>query len=202
MLQNETYTGKTIYRKTKTRFAPNLAENKKKRQVVQVPASEWINVPDATPPLIFSGVYCRAQRILEDPHRRLRGQPRQIYRVRSHIRCPSYGTPVVGQALANGKYRYYRCRPSYSGAYEGKCDSRYIKVDLLERTVVEQVAILLSDPDRVLREILELNREAVGSARPNEIDRELGKIEERQRRVAHLYVMGSMPEPVLHTENK
>ena len=59
---------------------------------------------------------------------------------------------MVGQAHAGGRYRYYRCRRSYAGYFEGKCDSRYVRVELLERLVLKEVAKVLSRPDRILAE--------------------------------------------------
>ena len=34
--------------------------------------------------------------------------------------------------MSGGRYRYYWCRKTYSGRFEEKCDSQYIRVERLE----------------------------------------------------------------------
>ena len=123
MLQNETYTGKTIYRRTRVETVRDFLSGKKKRRVVDLPQKDWIDVPGATPAIISQATFDRAQSILNDPSRRLLGQPTQRCRLRGHLRCLTCGTPMVGQVLGGGRYRYYRCRRSYAGRFEDKCPS-------------------------------------------------------------------------------
>ena len=76
MLQNETYTGKTIYRRTRVETVRDFLSGKKKRRVVDLPQKDWIDVPGATPAIISQATFDRAQSILNDPSRRLLGDNR------------------------------------------------------------------------------------------------------------------------------
>jgi len=202
MLQNETYTGRTIYRRTRVENVRDLQTSKRKRRVIELPQKEWIDVPGATPKIIDLITFDRAQAILSDPARRLQGQPTRRYRLRGHLRCLTCGTPMVGQTLGSGRYRYYRCRRSYAGRLEGKCPSKYVKVDVLEQTVLEQIAQLLSDPRRILSEAQRLNQQGVDQSRLCEVNGELKQIEVKQRRLAKLYLEGSIPEDILSFESR
>ena len=86
ILKNETYTGKTMYRKTRIESTRDSRSGKKKRQVIDRPQSDWIDVPGATPQIISLSIFHRAEVILNNPERRLLGQPTQRYRLRGHIR--------------------------------------------------------------------------------------------------------------------
>ena len=201
ILLNETYTGRTVYRRTRTETVRDYRTGKKKRRVLPSPESQWIDIPGATPALISQELFTKAQVILNDPARRLKGQPTYNYKLKGHLRCLACGTPMVGQAHQGGRYRYYRCRRSYSGNFEGKCNSRYVAVDLLENTVREQIVELLADPQRILEEARYLNEQEVDSSRLEATDQEIRQVEGRQRRLARLYVEGSIPEDILSSQS-
>ena len=145
MLANETYTGRTIYRRTRAEAVRNAQGGKKHRRVVTQPQSEWIEIPGATPAIISVDMFAVTQSRLNDPQRRLRGRPTRDYRLRGRLRCLACGTPMVGQSMAKGRYAYYRCRRSYAGNFEATCASKYVPVAPLERTVLEQVINILAD---------------------------------------------------------
>ena len=202
MLMNETYTGRTVYRRTRAEVIRNGQWGKKRRRVVPRPESEWIDIPGATPPIVPHAFFAQAQAILQDPERRLRGQPTRKYRLRGRLRCLACGTPMVGQSLAKGRYVYYRCRRSYSGDFEGKCDSRYVRVEPLERGVLEKIAQVLSDPQRILEEAKHLCGPEIDTTRLEAVDRDLSRVDKQQRRLTDLYVKGYMPENILETKNE
>ena len=102
ILQNESYTGNTVYRRTKVVSYRDQRTGKNRRRVQLRDEKDWITIPDATPKIIDQAVFERAREILEDPARRLIGQPSRSYRLRGHIRCMAYGSPMVGQALLRG----------------------------------------------------------------------------------------------------
>ena len=94
ILRNESYTGRTICRRTKA-----VQNGGRKRTVVWRSEDEWIEVPGVTPALIPKDLFLRAQAILDDPARQQRGKPSINYRLRGHVRCLACGTPMVGQVL-------------------------------------------------------------------------------------------------------
>ena len=202
MLMNETYTGRTVYRRTRAEAVRNGQDGKKHRRVVTQPESAWIDIPGATPAIVSTEVFAVAQEILNDPQRRLRGRPTRHYRLRGRLRCLACGTPMVGQSMAKGRYAYYRCRRSYAGNFEANCDSKYVPVAPLERTVLEQVIKILADPERILAEARHLNAQEVDKSRAIGIGKEIEKIEEQQRRLADLYINGSLPQNILESKSE
>ena len=109
---------------------------------------------------------------------------------------------MVGQSLSGGRYRYYRCRRSYASTFEGKCPSKYVKVEILERAVLEEIAQLLSEPERILHEAGHFNQQGIDRSRQDQVTKELKQIEMKQRRLAKLYVDGSIPEAILCLESR
>jgi len=109
---------------------------------------------------------------------------------------------MVGQSLSGGRYRYYRCRRSYASTFEGKCPSKYVKVDILERAILEEIAQLLSQPERILHEADQFNQRGIDRSRQDQVTQELKRIEVKQRRLAKLYVDGSIPEDILSLESR
>ena len=109
---------------------------------------------------------------------------------------------MMGQALAKGRYAYYRCRHSYAGKFEATCDSKYVPVAPLERTVLEQVVEILADPERILREANRFGEHEVDESREIGIGKELEKIEEQQHRLADLYINGSLPQNILESKSE
>ena len=142
------------------------------------------------------------QSILNDPQRRQLARPTRRYRLRGRLRCLSCGTPMVGQALGKGRYVYYRCRRSYAGSFEATCDSKYVPVAPLEQTVLEQVLAVLSDPARIIVEARRLSGQEVDESRAKDIAEEIGKIEDQQRRLADLYINGSLPQDILDSKSQ
>jgi len=202
MLANETYTGRTVYRRTRAEAVRNAQGGKKHRRVVTQPQSEWIEIPGATPAIISVDMFAVTQSRLNDPQRRLRGRPTRDYRLRGRLRCLACGTPMVGQSMAKGRYAYYRCRRSYAGNFEATCASKYVPVAPLERTVLEQVINILADPGRILAEAQRFSEQEVGESRAINVEKELEKIEDQQRRLADLYINGSLPQNILESKNE
>jgi site-specific DNA recombinase len=202
MLLNETYTGRTTYRRTRAELTRNGPGSKRQRRVEPRPESEWIDVPGATPPIVSRALFAKAQTILHDPSRRLLGRPTRRYHLRGHLRCLICGTPMVGQTLAKGRYSYYRCRHSYAGNFEVTCKSKYVSVEPLERAVLVQIAQLLSDPQRIIEEARQLNERGFDTAQSEGVEQELNQTAEQQRRLVDLYVKNLVPENVLRTKGE
>ena len=191
-----------MYRRTRAEAVRNGQDGKKHRRVVTQPESAWIDIPGATPAIVSTEMFAVAQKILKDPLRRLRGRPTRHYRLRGHLRCLACGTPMVGQSMAKGRYAYYRCRHSYAGNFEATCDSKYVPVAALERTVLEQVIKILADPGRILAEAKHLSEQWVDQSKAIGVEKELEKVEDQQRRLADLYINGSLPQSILESKSE
>lgn len=200
ILMNETYTGHTIYRRVHVELSRDPVTGKKRRKLVERDEGEWIEVPDVSPPIIDGTTFMRAKALLEAPGRRERGRPTETYRLRGRLRCWSCNTPMTGQTLGRGRWRYYRCRNSYTNAVSQKCDERYVPRDLLERAVFDEIIDVLTDPVRLRDEV-----ERTLDPRPIQMavvdaTKALARIEEQQKRLTRLFVSGELPENLLKAE--
>jgi site-specific DNA recombinase len=202
VLLNETYTGRTIFRRTKVVTVRNPRTGKMQRRVEVRDKEEWVEIKDATPAIIDHATFEKAQATLSDPARRLIGQPSHLYKLRGHVRCLHCGTPMVGQALQRGRYRYYRCRRTYAGRHELSCQSRYVNAAALEQTVLREIEKLLADEGRILEEARLFVAQDTYTANPEILQTELDNIEAQQKRLVRLYTAGNLPEALLTEEGE
>lgn len=201
VLLNETYTGRTVYRRTKVRHVHDPLTGKKRRVVKERDQSEWIEVPDATPGIVPSELFTRVQRLLSAPERKLRGRPSQEYVLSSRTRCMKCGSPVVGQTLQKGRYSYYRCRDTYTSNAEVKCDSAYIRKEVIERSIREALVTVLTDPDRLSEAAREHFSEDTDQASAVDDARALRRLDEKRTRLLDLYVDGHLPREIYEARN-
>lgn len=199
ILENETYTGRTTYRRTKVDLQRDPRTGKKRRITTVRPESDWINIEGATPPIISGELYACVTKILSDPKRRLRGQPSATYRLRGHLRCALCDTRMVGQSLNRGRYRYYRCGNAF-GTSGPHCSSRYVKVNAIEQLVLGEIASVLADPELVMAEARRLNPERASSSRLTGLRSQTESIKEKQRRLVRLYAEGRVDDEILDGE--
>jgi site-specific DNA recombinase len=202
MIMNETYTGHTVYRRTRAEVGRNPKTGKKRRRVVFQSESNWIEIPGATPAIISAETFAAAQEIIQDPQRRLKGRPTRNYRLRGHLRCLACGTPMVGQSMSGGRYAYYRCRRSYAGNFEKTCESKYVPVAPLEKKVIDQIIEILADPNRILAEAKDFSERGTNESEKIAVNEELKTIEKQQRKLADLYVAGSLPQNILDAKSE
>ncbi|KAA0238752.1 recombinase family protein [bacterium] len=203
LLLNETYTGRTIYRRTRVTFLRDPQTGKKRRRVIQRDESEWIEVEAATPPIVDAQTWELACAMMADPARAKRSaQTDGEFRLRGHVRCSACGTPMVGQSMNRGRYRYYRCRRSYSGGFEGRCSAGYIRQDGLEAAVRDELARVLADPELILQRAAQHHEAPRPAQDPAELHRRIAEVAEQQQRLARLFVSGTIPEDALNAESK
>jgi len=144
LLMNEAYTGRTVYRRTVTRKVRDVARGRWVRRVEERPESEWIEIEGVTPALISRETFEAAQRRMSDPERRRRREPTRAYSLRGRVRCGECEAPLVGHAVNNGRYHYYRCPNGTSGPGEHRCGSKYVRLERLEAAVKSVLAEFLS----------------------------------------------------------
>lgn len=199
-LLNETYTGRTVYCRTRVEFAPDRQTGKRRRRVIERDAAEWIDVPGASPPIVSVSLFGRAQELLNDPDRQNRGHATDVYRLRGRLRCITCGTPMVGQTLMRGRYRYYRCRDSYTKAVGGSCTEKYVPRDLLEDAVLDELVTVLTDPHRLRAELVRSLSPTPSEDSGADLEKTLAAVQEKQKRLTRLFVAGELPEEVLQAE--
>jgi hypothetical protein len=67
---------------------------------------------------------------------------------------------------------------------------------------LEQVIKILADPGRILAEAKYLSEQGVDLSKAICIGKEIEKIEEQQRRLADLYINGSLPQNILESKSE
>jgi len=201
VLMNETYTGRTVYRRTKVEKVRDVVRGKWKRRVVERDSSDWIEVTGATPAIVTSELFAQVQARLNDPARAERARPSTTYPLRGRLHCAECGAAMVGQALDKGRYHYYRCRQSYTGPRGRRCSSRYVRKERLEEAIRSALLSVLSDPERILDEARRARDGADTAGQRSRLDREIADVEERQRRLIRLYTAGDLPQEMLAEES-
>ena len=202
MLLNETYTGRTIYRRTRADKVRDVARNKWRRRVVVRDESEWIEVEGATPLIVSLALFERVRVRLADPARKERARPSHEYPLRGRLRCLICGAAMVGQTLLQGRYQYYRCRRSYAGSKADRCKSPYVRKEALETAIREALVEVLADPHRILDEARRLSMAIPADSRRGALDHEIGELEARQRRLVKLFTANDLPEEMIREESR
>ena len=99
VLTNETYTGRTVFRRTKRVRSRNGTTGRRRSQVVERPVEEWIEVVGATPRIVDQALWGRVQEIIRDPERIRRRPAGRFYALSTRARCGLCGSAMVGQTL-------------------------------------------------------------------------------------------------------
>jgi len=192
LLRNESYTGRTPYRRTRATYVRDPLSGRRKRKIAVRSEADWIWVEGATPPIIDADTFSAVQSQLDDPERRRRGAPKYIYLLSGRVRCGACGAAMVGQTLNGGRYRYYRCRRSYAGTDFDRCESRYVRANELERVVREQLAGMLATPNVILAEASRIRDETLATVDVEGVKRRLRSLDGQKARLVDLYQAGEV----------
>ncbi len=165
MLTNPAYIGMTYY---------GMTRGSRKTKLVKQPESEWILLPDTTPPIISRELFDRVQEIIRQDSEMHRAKAKHDYLLRGHLTCGYCGSPLVGSFM-NHSIRYYHCRGTYPTATRQRiCNARYIRADYLEDVTWNSIKKVLSEPEIVLAGIseqLESERAVSGTSLEEEIQK-------------------------------
>jgi len=155
ILQNETYTGRTVYRRTRITVTRDPRTGKRKREVLTRPESEWVDVPGASPAIIERDVWEKAQAVfLDPPHRARLGHALYPYPLSGHVRCDGCQGSLSGSTLSGGtgrhRTRYYGCRNRSLADRAARCGSRYVRAEPLEQRLVNSLRSVIADPQQII----------------------------------------------------
>ncbi len=192
VLRNVAYTGVTYYGRTQRTKARSTRTGKLTRQLAQRDRAEWIKIEDATPAIVSTQDFERAQSVLADPERRARLDHASVYALRGRIRCAECGSAMNGRSSISVRYRYYECSRKARLGKEACPSSRSIPAAKLEATVLEAIADALAHPRRVLAE---LRRESGGKASASKVAslrKQLDDLRAQRSRLLDLYVDGAI----------
>jgi site-specific DNA recombinase len=155
ILQNEAYSGRTIYRRTRVERSIDATTGRRRQRVIERPSSDWIEIEGVTPAIITREVWEQAQTILADPpHRARRGRAIHPYPLSGRIRCDACEGPLAGSALSGGqgrtRIRYYGCRNRNLADRTARCPSRYVRAAELESRLVTALRRVLANPLQIV----------------------------------------------------
>jgi site-specific DNA recombinase len=143
IVTNEAYTGTTYFGKT--------ARDGKRFKLM--PKENWMLLNGVTPPIISRELFDQAQRVLRDSKELHRGRPQHEYLLTGHIRCGYCNSYLVGSCLEH-KYRYYHCKATYPTSFhKATCNAGYIKADVVEKIVWDEVKKVIENPEVILASI-------------------------------------------------
>ena len=192
ILRNETYTGRTVYRRTKVEMTRQPGGRRRKRRVVEQDPSEHIVIEGASPQIVSPELFARARARLDDPDRRAERAPSRSYPLRGRLRCGHCGAGMVGQSVQRGRYFYYRCNRLYLSDEEKRCSSRQVRKDALESAVLGVIEDLLADPELAIGMAERLRSGTDHAARLAELARQLRHSDESDERLVDLYTDGEI----------
>ena len=198
ILRNETYTGRTVYRRTKVEMIRQPGGRGRKRRVVARDASEQIEIEGASPSIVSPEFYARAQARLDDPERRAERAPSHAYPLRGRLRCKHCGAGVVGQSVHRGRYFYYRCNRLYLSDKDKRCKGRQVPKEALESAVREAIEDVLAEPELAIGMAVRLRDGTDHAARLAELARELSHLDDSQDRLVDLYTDGELAKDAFH----
>ena len=161
ILTNPAYCGRTyVFRETRVKLEADGKPKGNRRKTIHQrrPKDEWIEIPNATPPIISEDVFNAAQERLQKNRDLASRNTRRDYLLRGLIKCRACGRNYVGTThtnRSNGRVyqrSYYRCgaRDSLSPV---RCNNRRLRADYLDRAVWEQIESLLANPEIVMAEV-------------------------------------------------
>ncbi len=140
LLKNELYTGTRIY-------GSKVYRADGTRNTHSPEGQNAIRIEDAVPAIIDKETFREVQRRMAQNKRQQGGRPASArdYPLKGKIFCGICGSAMTVAASKKGQhtYYYYRCTKKDR---THDCDSRPIRCDELERTVVEQVRALIGCP--------------------------------------------------------
>jgi len=207
LLRHRDYTGETYanYMRSvepKTHVRPDRKYPYRKTQREIRPREEWIELPNATPPIISKELFEAAQRQLEINRKNAKRNRKRTYLLRGHVRCGKCGRAMYGEP--NGKYRYHRCSGRRGTVAITRCHNS-ANAGLLEEAIWAKIKELLMNPDLIMAELQRW--ESTGEGDSAEVDLEvvmskLAELRLEEKRILKLYRKGSIDEGVLDAELK
>jgi site-specific DNA recombinase len=207
VLENESYVGRLVYRRSRWIKARGR-DGKLHRKQVERPAEDRVEIVGASPQIVEEALWQRVQQILTDPERiRKSSTPARTYELRGRTKCGVCGASMVGQTLkVKGKpYPYYRCRFAYDNLSGQRCDGRYVRAVDLEDGIWQEVTAVLSRPSVIYQEY-EYARNAgqqdEGAEERERLEREVASLKEREKRLVRLYTYGEIDDDTVRSEGE
>lgn len=162
MLTNPAYIGKT-YAFTHTYVEPRRRRKpdarRKNTGIRWRPKEEWIEIPNATPPIISQELFEAAQNQLKRNKELSSRNAKRQYLLSGYVFCSRCNRRYIGYVKkwkGNGKryeQRYYRCGGSQTIVDPNPCNNKGQHAQHLEDAIWTEIEALLSNPGLVIKEL-------------------------------------------------
>ena len=212
ILRNCAYIGKTyVYTQTYGLPKKRLAKGTKTKKtgMIMRPREQWMEIPDATPPIIDKRIFEMAQAQLKRNKERSSRNRKQQYLLSDHIKCKRCGRNYWGYVKKSvwGKkvtpIRYYHCSGKYRMVSPKQCDNPNLNAGKIEGLIWGEVKKLLTDPKLILSGIETLKESQQDSSVENElphVQKELITLDKDQQQLLQWALKG-FPEEAVNLEN-
>ncbi len=159
ILTRVAYTGKTYaftQRRVKTQTHRKAVRKHEATRVVARPPEEWIEIPNATPPIITEALFNQARKRLERNKQLASRNTKEKYLLSGYLFCSQCGRRYFGASSATirhgveYRYRYYRCPKNSKIVSPDICVNQAWQADQVETIVWRKMEELLKTPDLVL----------------------------------------------------
>ena len=197
ILKNETYTGRTVYRRTKKVKVRRPGTTRRVERHIEQAPSQHIVIGGASPQIVSRDLFDRVQARFGDPERLAKRAPPHSYPLRGRLRCGHCGAGMVGQSVNRGRYHYYRCNRLYLSDAEKRSTSRQIQQESLESAVRRAIEDVLARPDLAIEMAERLRHGTDHAVRLAELDREIARVGESEGRLVELYTDGRIARAAL-----
>ena len=198
MLSNPAYAGRTYFGRTR-----RVTEDGKRVRFDILPESEWIPMPEVTPPIVTWEEFQEAQEALKGSRRRPVSPPAS-YLLRSHILCGLCSGPLTGTILSR-RYRYYQCTHARKQAGRPTtCTAKYVRAEPLEESVWSEVVRILENPEVVISEVKNRRQQDLpfGDQEVHRINKELASLDNEERRLLRVTRKGEFTAKYVLDEMK
>jgi len=202
VLRNSAYRGVACFGKTRASSRTRVIRPQRRRGVItpsmtaghERPREEWIEIP--VPALVSEDIFARAQELLEQNKIRSRRRTIEPSIVQGLVSCQKCGYAFARTSTRTSarKIHYYKCIGSDGWRKLGGpvCNNgRFVRQDLLDPIVWDEVVRLLEDPTLIQQE-LDRRLEAARSSNPTKkreqsLQRELAQVGKGIERLLSAY---------------
>jgi site-specific DNA recombinase len=213
ILTNLAYSGKTFaftqtYGEPKSRMKPDT--KRKKTGLIRMPREEWIEIPNATPPIISESLFEAAQKQLQRNRELSTRNAKHQYLLHGRVYCKRCGRGYWGylhrtkRGNKGYEWRRYRCSGRLKIVNPVQCSNNNCNAETLESLIWEQVELVLANPEMVISELIRRQKEASDRTLLEEqlemLRCRLEELDKEQERLLDYHVMG-FPEGLTKKQN-
>jgi site-specific DNA recombinase len=193
ILKDETYVG---------RYYANRRVRQGKK-VVDRPRSEWIEV--AVPALIDQATFDAAQQQRVKNKVNSPRNTKHFHLMQYRMRCKQCGGAMHITSSKSSNCFYYRCTGQVARMNPGwtaQCKGKYIRADLINEIVWNEVAAFIANPERIRETLLARTEDTGLQQRLTDTESQINSIKGQQVKLMDLYILGNLPQNLLDRRSR